>query len=71
MQPTTEMTGRVATRPTVVPAAVAGIPVRAMVPNSSRNFGEEDFVTSHKPWSLQSSDFVKKIQILFGFRTPL
>ena len=47
------------------------IPVRAMAPDSSRNFGEEDFVTSHKPWSLQSSDFVKKIQILFGLRTLL
>ena len=34
----------------------------AMPHNSSRNFGEQDFVTSHKPWSLQSSDFVKKFK---------
>ena len=41
-----------------------GLPIaaRAMAPNSSRNFGEQDFVTSHKPWSLQFSDFVKKIK---------
>ena len=35
----------------------------AMPPNSSRNFGEQDFVTSHKPWSLQPTDFVKKFKL--------
>ena len=38
------------------------IAARAMAPDSSRNFGEQDFVTSHKPWFLQFSDFVKKIK---------
>ena len=51
--------------------SLGDIGARAMAPDSSSNFGEQDFVTSHKPWSLQSSNFAKKIQILFGFRTPL
>ena len=38
------------------------IPARAMAPDSSRNFGEHDFVSSHKPWSLKSSYFVKKMK---------
>ena len=45
------------------------IAARAMAPTSSRNFGEQDFVTSHKPWSLQLSNFGKKFKFLFGFRT--
>ena len=42
------------------------IAARAMAPDSSRKFGEQDFVTSHRPWSFQSSDFVKKIKFCFA-----
>ena len=47
------------------------IAARSMAPDSSRNFGEQDFVTSHRPWSFQSSDFIKKNQILFCLKTLL
>ena len=47
------------------------IAARAMAPDSSRNFGEQDFVTSHKPWSLQSSNFAKKFKFCLALEPHL